>query len=167
MQAGSNHFDGCLMPFLEKGRQRCSGFRIKVSWRRVVNFFPSHHLQGGQWGEAKFTRQNIFSDRLRYLPCIRWDGALININARIWRRMSAHYWRVSHRGNLLSDEKEDEEAGLLSSVRSDWLTRYILTQSGALGQNILSGRASRDPSWCNWKTLPQTWNENRWKHHLM
>ena len=48
--------------------------------------------------------------------------------------MSAHYWRVSHRGNILSDEKEDEEAGLLSSVRSDWLTRYILTQSGALGQ---------------------------------
>ena len=60
--------------------------------------------------------------------------------------MSAHYWRVSHRGNILSDEKEDEEAGLLSSLRSDWLTRYILTQSGALGQKILSGRASRDPS---------------------
>ena len=81
MQAGSNHFDGCLMPFLEKKETKIQkqGYP-EDGW--LIS--PPHVIFKVASGARQSLHGRIFfSDRLRYLPCIRWDGALINIDARI------------------------------------------------------------------------------------
>ena len=93
MQGGSNDIDGRLMPELPKKQtkmQRLQG--RKVLWRRLVNFSPqTSSPRWPVWRGEVYTAAS-FSDKLRYLPLKRWDGALENIDARIWRRMSGHYW---------------------------------------------------------------------------
>ena len=78
------------MPELPKKQtkmQRLQG--RKVLWRRLVNFSPKRHLQGGRCGEVKFTRQHLFQINW---DISHWRGGMENIDARIWRRMGGHYW---------------------------------------------------------------------------
>ena len=77
----------------EKNRQRCNGFRGARFFEDGWLISPPNVIFKVA-GVARWSLHDsiFFSDKLRYLPLKRWEGALENIDARIWRRMSGHYW---------------------------------------------------------------------------